>query len=223
MPYRTLDEKVLWKQLDGPQANSLIEGARRWMKSWSIPILKYFEKFSIDTASGVHLDFIGNIMGVNRPIVMADYYFDQTFKFWELPTDPNQATGFSTSPTTSKDPNDLTPVTDGGLFDYLHNTDRPLSTLVDMTDDEYRFVLRKLADSEGELGSYIFLDDICYSFAGQYYQLSSALGVFGEARAEDVYIYLSRYNPRAYLAIEAIMRAYVTPFPRVFINMAPGG
>jgi len=204
---KLLDVPLLWQQLDGPQAKALIEGARGWLKSWATPMLEYFENWSLETVTEAHLDLIGWIMGVPRPVVITLSDFEQYFRFWNPPTQSNEPSGF-----------DGIPRAQGGILDtWPRYNDISKQS---MTDNDYRFLLKTIRDAQGEKGSLLFLDSICYAYVGYQFNISSAYSVFPDAMPGDVWVHLTTYNPAAYIAIQTVLDTFITPFPKGYIDMA---
>ena len=214
-----IDKQALWQQLDGPQANSLINGGRKWLKSWSMDHMRYFRNLNLDNAVGKHLDFLGTIVGISRPLITSEFYVDQAFKFWNTPTAENNPTGFSAKPSTYIPKDSTAAVTDGGVFDFAAPSLRPEPQNRDMTDDEYRAFLEIIVKMSHPIGSYLFVDDICHAYAGLNYSISAAYGTVASAKIADILITITVYDTSAFARIDSVMQTYVSPFPQVFMDM----
>lgn len=202
---------LLWQQLDGPQARGIVEGGRKWFNSWLLDILSYFDNFKIATAKGPHLDFIGLLMGIPRPVVISPSFFEMAFKYTNPPPGTQVSFGYGDLPQTM-----------GGYFDYLSPYDRPGQYITSLDDNNYRRLLAVVARSTGEVGSLIFLDDVCHEFAGTNYIIGTAYGDFAEAILNDVYVKLTNFDTMAFVIIEGVARRFISPFPRVFMDMVSG-
>jgi hypothetical protein len=66
---QVLNHPCFWRQMDGPIASVIFDGLQNWFRNMFKTQLDYFHRFSIQTATGSHLTFIGLLMGMPRPLV----------------------------------------------------------------------------------------------------------------------------------------------------------
>jgi hypothetical protein len=223
--------------MDGPQAKGVFEGFRDFVKNKVLDQLDFFSDWqNLDEAEGRHLDALGDIMGIPRPITVADWFFDISFRFWDPPPIVFAKAGFgdyprsfSPAPMPWNHYQELEPLIQGGFLDFANPIDRPPGAVRDMLDEDYRFLLQTIRDAPGETSSLRFIDHLCAAYVERYkpypgeYIIKPAKDDYPLARDEDIVIYLTEYNPYIYLGIVTVVNAYINPFPWVYVNMKPGG
>jgi hypothetical protein len=199
------DEPLLWKQMDGPQANALIYGNYEYEKALFDPLLDYYNNLSLETANSDHLTQIGRIMGVRRPMMYAPGRYTHLFRFTHDPHHEDPETGFS----------EVGNQMDGGfLEDTSANEDDTL--LVPLDTESYRKLLLTVAHSEGELGSIRLIDDIAYAFCGQYYTLEW----LHDGYPQRLFLYLTSPNLTVYSIMKSLSEGLWAPIPGVLVDMA---
>jgi hypothetical protein len=147
----------LWRQFNGPQITGITKGIFEFMQRKFDPKLDYFNNFKISTARSEHLDLIGIIQGISRPILSMTFYVSRLFRFdgkRSLPTDM----GFAETETQS----------DGvGLFDASGGITDPGSSYLDTP--LWRTFLQLTAKHKGYDYGLAFVDELikAFSFYGQ--------------------------------------------------------
>jgi hypothetical protein len=198
------DEPLLWKQLDGPQANAIIEGQYLYTKDMFDPLLDYYDGLSLETANSDHLTQMGRLMGVRRPMMYSQGRFTHMFRFTHYPQSDSYEAGFS----------EVGDGMDGGwLDDTSHEEDDAL--LVPLDAENYRKLLIAVSRSDGELGSLKLIDDIAYEFCGPHYTLSW----IPEGYPQRLFLYMTRADLTVYSIMRSLAEGLWAPIPGVLVDM----
>lgn len=201
--------KFLWKQLNGPQVMAFVTGIYNHLKAQLDPYLEYFNNLSLRNANSKHLNLMGTLMGIPRAFMEAG---SSEFFWFSLNSTQDPEHGFSE-----------TGGTVGGRFtEIVHDDGRKQY----IPDAYYRTILQAAANSEGEPGSLVFMDDIISALRAN--NPNSWEFTFEDApttnrSSGDVNILLSQ---RVYwlspMIIEAVIQSLgdtlYAPEPRVFVD-----
>ena len=168
--------KWLWQQLDGPQITGIKEGLYEWIYKQLEPTLTYLNGVSLDTANSDHLNMIGALMGIPRPIITVST--EQEFIYVSLKPEGGASEGTEDFPNPAEDgkyyfPSEDTPFSKGlgdevdtalgGKFAGLNALGTQVTELDEVT---YRGLLKTIANSEAEdFNSLKMIDDIIYYLA----------------------------------------------------------
>lgn len=207
--------EFLWRQLNGPQITAVVKAAYNWCVQQFDATMDYFNNLTIATANSAHLSLFGTMANFARPYIRV---VDKTFFiFTEASTHPFDH-GFS----------DLTDISKGGIFadiTKVWETEKGIP----LSDDFYRIVLQSYADSYGEIGSLVLIDDLCFALkkyvgnenAG--YDINILLEPATNRDIGDVFIDLgSQNNWNNWDSVVAALRALVdtsyAPLPRVWVG-----
>lgn len=207
----------LWKQLNGPQITGIVKAIFQFIKNKLDPHLDYYNNISIDTADEKHLEMIGTLMGISRPIfTLADEKF-----FW-----------FTTSDTTSPYEHGFGNAgnqTLGGKFSDI-NTAYETMKMYKVALPVYRELLKAVANSRGEEGSLVFLDDVTYAMTQKMKGRSSAnytidiRAITEEMVAGQIDVDIgasSQYTQpeQLYKSLDTLYKTLLGPDPRIVLHM----
>lgn len=146
-------EKVLWRQLNGPQITAIENSLWDFQIKKYDAVLDYLNRLSIETANSEHLDFIGRLMRIPRAVIITNKYFDDLLLFSaEHESDLyNAFSGYSNGEWVNAGPF-------GFDFESKQDAYEPID------DDTYRKVLSALAKYHGHSKSLEFIDFLCSQF-----------------------------------------------------------
>lgn len=198
---------LLWKQLDGPQANAIVTGLFLYFQNLVSSCLAYFDGLNISTANSAHLDLFGSVAGVPRPLVWTtdDPYWTRWFRVTEESTETDQ--GFS-------DPDNPLLVGIGGLLSYEYQEYfDPERQALDATN--YRAILEEFTRDESGPGSLILLDRLIALF---YDPADYTIEQPVELSPGDILVNLAVSDVRSYTALYSITRLWL-PNTHVTLNV----
>lgn len=217
-----LPVSFLWKQLNGPQITGIMKAIFQFIKNKLDAHLDYYNTISIDTANEKHLELIGTLMGISRPIfTLADekFFYFTTTPGEERPLDPYDH-GFGTKGKTI-----------GGKFSDAANSYEYMK-MYKVSLPVYRELLKAVANSRGEAGSLVFLDDVTYTMTQKMksdpsspasYRISISNNA-EELLAGQITVDIgpsSQYSQDAqlYKSLDTLYRTLLGPDPRIVLNM----
>ena len=137
------------KQLGGPVISNTLSAVESFINQTK-PVLDYFLSMSIDSANAKHLEFIGHIMGFDRPIINTQDFSEALFRFTSTYT-VNPEIGFGYLPETSV----------GGVLDYIG------AQFAYLDQEEYRKILKVLGALTSNI-SVVLIDKICKIYSDNY-------------------------------------------------------
>jgi hypothetical protein len=196
--------QTLWRQLNGPQAVAYVRSIFKYFKDTYDANLDYLNELSIATANETHLNFIGTLMGIKRPIVQNEIKYNKLLSFSNTLLSDNSQ-GFSTDYTNEDD--------QGGFFDSADRTITEDATgLLDLED--YRFVLQVLSEQEGSFRSLQLIDRIIARFilAPVSYALSYHPTIPG-----DIVVTLSNSTAYRALLMKILLNMFFLTAPTVHV------
>lgn len=154
--------KCLWEQLDGPQANAIVNAIWKYYIEQLDDILDTLHLLSIDTAKSSHLTTIGILANFPRPILEQIDTASSSFTFTEE-KEQASVTGFSSAVsrtvTVDDDEYSVSQATGG----YLQDISTVQTNLILLSATYYRAILQGYFASTGEIGSLVLLDEILYA------------------------------------------------------------
>ena len=196
--------QLLWSQLNGPQAVSIIKGISLFFQSLIQPKLDYFDNLGIPTANDAHLNLFGTMLGIPRPLVWnsSDPYWSRWFRVTEEEVTNDQ--GFS----------DPSLVGVGGLlaeqYEEYHDPER-----IRVEAEKYRAMLVAITSGVGEIGSLALLDAlVAIFFEPSEYTITHP----GTLNPGDVLVTLTRNDEIAYTAVYAVAKLWL-PNTHVVVNL----
>lgn len=203
--------KFLWKQFNGPQITAVITGIYNYLKNLLDPYLDYLNNLSIKTANSKHLNMMGTLMGIPRAYIEAG---SGEFFWFSLNSVQDPDHGFA----------EVGSIQGGRFTEVIHDTDSRQY----IPDAYYRTILQAAANSEGEPGSLVFMDDIISALRANNpnsWDFTFELAPTTNRSSGDVNIILSQRS--AWLSpmiIEAVIQSLgdtlYAPEPRVFVDFA---
>lgn len=208
--------KFLWEQLDGPQVTAIADAIFEYWKSMFDDKLDYINQLSVNSANDSHLTFLGILANFVRPVITVP---DKDFFYLTANPEHGSVHGFSS----------IDDRTRGGRLTGITGATvepRPLNT------EHYRTLLKAYIEGEGELGSLMLLDDICYRLALLDQPLNPPSYTFSfmeedipEGRAPgDIYIDIGGLddwnNPmQIYAVLRGLAKSAYWPVPQIFISI----
>lgn len=212
-----LPVKYLWEQLDGPQIRAISNALFEYMRQQFDAKLDYLNTLNIDVANDSHLTLLGILANFVRPVIIVP---DKEFFFLTEYVDSGSERGFASLDNRARG---------GRLVEVTGATTeaRALNT------EYYRELLRAFIQGEGEIGSLVLLDDICYSLAKLDQPLQPPSYVFSfmegdnipQGRAPgDIYIDIGSLddwvNPmQIYAVLRGLAQSSYAPTPQLFISI----
>lgn len=148
----------LWKQLNGPQITAVASAVFQFMKESFDNILDYWTYLTIDNATSGNLTTMGALHGIARPLMrIVDA---SLFWFSEVPAENDYYPETDPYPTSEHGFADLNNLEIGGQFASLEDVGGKFGYI---STPLYRSILKGSRDSQGALGSAVWLDDVLYS------------------------------------------------------------
>lgn len=197
--------QTLWKQLNGPQAVAYVRSIFKYFKDTYDADLDYLSKLNIQTANESHLNFIGTLMGLRRPLIQNELKYGKLLAFSDtlLSNDPQ---GFGIEYTNMDD--------QGGFLDSTTGTNSEAGVEI-LSIEDYRFILQVLSEQEGSFRGFQIIDKIVSRFIlpPVTYTLSYHPTIPG-----DIMVTLS--NPTSYRALltKIILNNFFLTAPTVHIS-----
>ena len=196
--------QLLWSQLNGPQATSIIKGISLFFQSLIQPKLAYFDNLGILDANDAHLNLFGTMLGIPRPLVWnsSDPYWSRWFRVTEEEVTNDR--GF----------NDPSLVGVGGLLaeQYEEYFD---PARIRVETEKYRAMLVAITSGIGEIGSLALLDVlVAIFFESSEYTITHP----GTLNPGDVLITLTKNDEIAYTAVYAVAKLWL-PNTHVVVNL----
>ena len=210
----------LWKQLNGPQITAICKAIYNWIKESLDTTLDYFDNLSIATANDDHLTTIGTLQSVIRPLISEEVA--KSFWFTDGKT-TSTGHGFSSESGS---------VAVGGKFtDYYSDID--LTNSHYLPESYYRPLLKCIYESEGELGSLMFLDNLCKLFYNTYrpgddldYKIEFVSTITEDRSYGDIRLYIGNQNHwldtsiYVYATLNAVAKSGYNPTPTIVVELA---
>lgn len=207
----------LWKQLNGPQITGIVKAIFQFIKNKLDTHLDYYNNISIDTADEKHLELIGTLMGISRPIfTLADEKF---FWFTTNDTEAPYEHGYGTAGNKTL----------GGKFSDINKAYETMK-MYKVALPVYRELLKAVANSRGEEGSLIFLDDVTYAMTQkmsgsdiQAYNITISSNS-EELLSGQIDVDIgpsSQYNQpeQLYKSLDTLYKTLLGPDPRIVLHM----
>jgi hypothetical protein len=200
-------ERILWTQLDGPQARAFQDAL--WLQAIARydARFSYFDTLAIATANSQHLDFIGRLMKVPRAVIIVEQYYNQLLHFASEPG------------------HDATNGFDSGSFSFDRiEADGTFYQTLD--DTSYRKILSALALTDGASKGLYLIDVLCDHFLTSrnsdgtlkkiYYEIDEDVNIIG-----DIRVTIEKTAGYNQMILEQVLKQLFTSVPHVRLLVNP--
>jgi len=197
--------QTLWRQLNGPQAVAFVRSIFAYFKDAYDDNLDYLNGLNIETANEQHLNFIGKLMGIRRPIVQSESYSKLLYFSDNLQSNDSQ--GLAKVYTDVDGQGGFFDTTDG--FSSNENADI-------LPIEDYRFLLKVVSEQEGSFRSLVLIDKIVSQFIPETitYKLSYHPTISG-----DIVVTLSSTAPYRTLLAKIVLNLFFSTVPTVHFQV----